>query len=105
VASGANLVAGDLPGHTHTATDIVSGELPHKVQKDGADVGTRRALNLVQGTRVSLAIVNNAYTAYLAGPTQITLTTFMAAVQDHRHAGKRPDRPVDRGSTVRGQRR
>jgi len=55
VTSGANLAAGDLPGHTHTAADIVSGELPHKVQKDGADVGTRRALNLVQGTRVSLA--------------------------------------------------
>jgi hypothetical protein len=55
VTAGANLAAGDLPGHTHTATDIVSGELPHKVQKDGADVGTRRALNLVQGTRVSIA--------------------------------------------------
>jgi hypothetical protein len=55
VTAGANLAAGDLPSHTHTASDIVSGELPHKVQKDGADVGTRRALNLVQGTRVSLA--------------------------------------------------
>ena len=55
VTSGANLAAGDLPGHTHTAADIVSGEVPHKVQKDGADVGTRRALNLVQGPRVSLA--------------------------------------------------
>ncbi len=31
---------------------------------------------VASGTRkVSLAIVNNAYTAYLAGPTQITLTT------------------------------
>jgi len=48
VTAGANLTAGDLPAHTHTASDIVSGELPHKVQKDGADVGTRRALNLVQ---------------------------------------------------------
>lgn len=28
--------------------------LPHKVQKDGADIGTRRALNLVQSARVSL---------------------------------------------------
>ena len=55
VTAGASLVAGDLPGHTHTANDIVSGELPHKVQKDGTDVGTRRALNLIQGTRVSLA--------------------------------------------------
>jgi hypothetical protein len=60
VTAGANLAAGDLPGHIHTATDIVSGELPHKVQKDGADVGTRRALNLVQGTRVSLAAADDA---------------------------------------------
>ncbi|MFO0338884.1 MAG: carbohydrate binding domain-containing protein [Acidobacteriota bacterium] len=55
VTAGANLASGDLPGHTHAASDIVSGELPHKVQKDGADVGTRRALNLVQGARVSIA--------------------------------------------------
>ena len=59
VTAGANLAAGDLPGHTHTASDIVSGELPHKVQKDGTDVGTRRALNLVQGTRVSLAAADD----------------------------------------------
>jgi len=59
VTAGATLVAGDLPSHTHTAADIVSGELPHKVQKDGADVGTRRALNLVQGTRVSLAAADD----------------------------------------------
>lgn len=55
VTAGANLASADLPGHTHAASDIVSGELPHKVQKDGSDVGTRRALNLVQGTRVSIA--------------------------------------------------
>lgn len=60
ITSGANLVAGDLPGHTHAASDIVSGELPHKVQKDGTDVGTRRALNLVQGTRVSLEAADDA---------------------------------------------
>ncbi|MFN3326641.1 MAG: hypothetical protein ACK5AZ_24365 [Bryobacteraceae bacterium] len=55
VTAGANLAAADLPGHTHAASDIVSGELPHKVQKDGSDVGTRRAINLIQGTRISLA--------------------------------------------------
>lgn len=54
VTAGANLVAVDLPEHTHTATDIVSGELPHKVQHNGTDVGTRRAINLVEGTRVTL---------------------------------------------------
>src|SRR5579885_3432397 len=59
VTAGANLAASDLPGHTHTAADIVSGEFPHKVQKDGSDVGTRGALNLVQGTRVSLAAADD----------------------------------------------
>lgn len=54
VTAGANLAAADLPGHTHTASDIVSGELPHKVQHNGTDIGTRRALNLVEGTRVTL---------------------------------------------------
>jgi hypothetical protein len=59
VTAGANLAAADLPSHTHTAADIVSGEFPHNVQKDGADVGTRRTLNLVQGTRVSLAAADD----------------------------------------------
>lgn len=59
VTAGANLAAGDLPGHTHSATDIVSGELPQKVQKDGADAGSRRALNLVQGTRVSISAADD----------------------------------------------
>lgn len=59
VTAGANLAVGDLPGHTHAASDIVSGELPHKVQKDGADVGTRRALNLVQGSRVSISAADD----------------------------------------------
>jgi hypothetical protein len=54
VTAGANIAAADLPEHTHTAGDIVSGELPHKVQHNGADVGTRRALNLVEGSRVTL---------------------------------------------------
>ncbi|MGE5648302.1 MAG: phage head spike fiber domain-containing protein [Acidobacteriota bacterium] len=54
VTAGGNLAAADLPGHTHTASDIVSGELPHKVQHNGADVGSRRAINLVEGTRVTL---------------------------------------------------
>jgi hypothetical protein len=54
VTLGADLAAADLPEHTHTASDIVSGELPHKVQHNGADVGSRRALNLVEGARVTL---------------------------------------------------
>lgn len=54
VTAGANLAAADLPGHTHTASDIVSGELPHKVQHNGTDVGARRAINIVEGARVTL---------------------------------------------------
>lgn len=54
VTAGANLAAADLPDHTHTASDIVSGALPHRVQHNGTDVGTRRAINLVEGTRVTL---------------------------------------------------
>lgn len=54
VTAGANLAAADLPGHTHTAGDVVSGDFPHRVQHNGADVGNRRAINLVEGTRVTL---------------------------------------------------
>jgi hypothetical protein len=43
VTAGALLSAGDLPAHTHTASDIVSGALPFTIQNNGAPVGTRRA--------------------------------------------------------------
>jgi hypothetical protein len=59
VTSGASLVAGDLPAHTHVATDIVSGSLPFTIQNSGAAVGTRRALNLIQGSNVTLTIVDD----------------------------------------------
>lgn len=59
VTAVANLAAADLPEHTHTATDIVSGELPHKVQHNGTDVGTRRAINLVEGTRVTISATDD----------------------------------------------
>ena len=36
VTAGAALVAGDLPAHTHVATDIVSGSLPFTIQNAGA---------------------------------------------------------------------
>jgi phage-related tail fiber protein len=44
--AGAALVAGDLPAHTHVATDIVSGALPFTIQKAGTAIGTRRAARL-----------------------------------------------------------
>ena len=60
VTAGAALVAGDLPAHTHAATDIVSGSAPFAIQNNGAAVGTRRALNLIQGANVTLTIADDA---------------------------------------------
>jgi hypothetical protein len=102
VTSGANLAAVDLPGHTHTATDIVSGELPHKVQKDGADVGTRRAINLVQGTRVSLAAADDpandrvSVTISASPPEAGEITNALGYVPANR-AGDHFTGPVDCG--------
>jgi hypothetical protein len=60
------------------AANILDG--PVQQQKIGiADGGTYTFYvwaRVASGTRkISLAIVNNAYAAYLAGPTQVTLTT------------------------------
>jgi len=102
VTMGANLAAGDLPGHTHTANDIVSGELPHKVQKDGADVGTRRALNLIQGARVSLAAADDAandrvsVTIGASPPEAGEITNALGYVPANR-AGEHFTGPVDCG--------
>ena len=102
VTVGANLAAGDLPGHTHIASDIVSGELPHKVQKDGADVGTRRALNLVQGNRVSLAAADDpandrvSVTISASPPAAGEITNALGYVPANR-AGDHFTGPVDCG--------
>ena len=102
VTAGANLAAGDLPAHTHTAGDIVSGELPHKVQKDGADVGTRRALNLVQGTRVSLAAADDpandrvSVTISASAPEAGEITNALGYIPANR-AGEHFTGPLDCG--------
>ena len=102
VTAGANLAAGDLPAHTHTAGDIVSGELPHKVQKDGADVGTRRALNLIQGTRVSLAAADDpandrvSVTISASPPEAGEITNALGYIPANR-AGEHFTGPVDCG--------
>jgi hypothetical protein len=102
VTAGATLAAGDLPGHTHAASDIVSGELPHKVQKDGADVGTRRALNLVQGTRVSLAAADDpandrvSVTISASPPDAGEITNALGYVPANR-AGDHFSGPIDCG--------
>ena len=56
--AGAFLAAGDLPAHTHVAADIVSGALPFTIQNNGAAVGTRRALNLIQGSGIGLTLLD-----------------------------------------------
>ncbi|MGC8884747.1 MAG: phage head spike fiber domain-containing protein [Bryobacteraceae bacterium] len=102
ITSGGNLSAGDLPAHTHTAADIVSGEFPHKVQKDGADVGTRRALNLVQGARVSLAAADDptndrvSVTISASPPEAGEITNALGCVPADR-AGEHFSGPVDCG--------
>ena len=60
VTGGTTLVSGDLPAHTHVATDIVSGSLPFTIQKAGTAVGTRRALNLIEGANVTLTVADDA---------------------------------------------
>jgi hypothetical protein len=102
VTAGANLAAADLPGHTHAAGDIVSGELPHKVQQDGSDVGTRRALNLVQGARVSLAAADDpandrvSVTIAASPPEAGEITNALGYVPGNR-AGDHFTGPVDCG--------
>ncbi|GIU74784.1 MAG: hypothetical protein KatS3mg004_1871 [Bryobacteraceae bacterium] len=102
VTAGANLTASDLPTHTHTAADIVSGEFPHKVQKDGADVGTRRALNLIQGTRVSLAAADDpandrvSVTISASPPEAAEITNALGYVPANR-AGEHFTGPIDCG--------
>jgi hypothetical protein len=102
VTAGANLAAADLPGHTHAASDIVSGELPHKVQKDGADVGTRRALNLVQGSRVSISAADDpandrvSVTIGASPPEAGEITNALGYVPANR-AGEHFTGPIDCG--------
>jgi hypothetical protein len=102
VTAGASLTADDLPGHTHTAADIVSGEVPHRVQKDGADVGTRRALNLVQGNRVSLAAADDpandrvSVTISASPPEASEITNALGYIPANR-AGDHFTGPIDCG--------
>jgi hypothetical protein len=60
VTGGTTLVSGDLPAHTHVATDIVSGALPFTIQKAGTVIGTRRALNLIEGANVTLTVADDS---------------------------------------------
>ncbi len=60
VTGGTTLVSGDLPAHTHVATDIVSGALPFTIQKAGTTIGTRRAINLIEGPNITLTVADDS---------------------------------------------
>jgi hypothetical protein len=42
------------------ATDIVSGALPFTIQKAGTAIGTRRALNLIDGANITLTVADDS---------------------------------------------
>lgn len=78
--AGAQLAAGDLPTHTHVAADIVSGSLPFSIQNNGAAVGTRRALNLIQGANIGLTFLD------VPASDRVNVTIALASVPGHMHA-------------------
>ena len=77
--AGTTLSAGDLPAHTHVA-DIVSGALPFTIQNNGAAVGTRRALNLIQGANIGLTFLD------VPASDRVNVTVALASVPAHVHA-------------------
>ena len=78
--AGAALAAGDLPAHTHVAGDIVSGALPFTIQNNGPAIGTRRALNLIQGANMALSLADDE------ANDRVTVTIALATVPAHNHA-------------------
>ena len=78
--AGTILSAGDLPTHTHTASDIVSGALAFTIQNNGAAVGTRRALNLIQGANIGLTFLD------VPASDRVNVTVALASVPAHVHA-------------------
>src|ERR1017187_4352115 len=77
VTGGTTLVPGDIPAHTHVATDIVSGALPFTIQKAGAAIGTRRALNLTEGANVTLTVADDS------GNDRVNVTVAAAGPMPH----------------------
>ena len=100
VTAGATLVAGDLPAHTHVAGDIVSGSLPLTIQKAGTAIGTRRALNLIEGVNVTLTVADDAgndrVTVTVAGGWHSHAQPPLRDASRHRGCHADPRRP-DRG--------
>ncbi|MDQ2925815.1 MAG: hypothetical protein M3R43_09705 [Acidobacteriota bacterium] len=77
VTGATTLVSGDLPAHTHVATDIVSGSLPFTIQKAGTAIGTRRALNLIEGANVTLTVADDS------GNDRVSVTVAAAGTATH----------------------
>ncbi|MCC6362147.1 MAG: carbohydrate binding domain-containing protein [Bryobacterales bacterium] len=77
---GTSLSAADLPAHTHVAGDIVSGALPFAIQNNGSVVGTRRALNLIQGANMALSFADDS------GNDRVTVTVALGSLPAHSHA-------------------
>jgi hypothetical protein len=77
VTGGTTLVSGDLPAHTHVATDIVSGALPFTIQKAGSAIGTRRALNLIEGANITLTVADDS------GNDRVNVTVAAAGTATH----------------------
>lgn len=80
VTAGALLAAADLPAHTHVAADIVSGAMPFRVQKAGTDVGTRRGLNLIEGSNIGLTCLE------VPASDRVDVTIALESVPAHTHA-------------------
>jgi hypothetical protein len=78
--AGTTISAGDLPAHTHVASDIVSGALPFTIQNNGAAVGTRRALNLIQGASIGLTFLD------VPASDRVNVTIALSSVPAHVHA-------------------
>lgn len=79
VSAGGALSVSDLPAHTHVAADIVSGALPFTIQNDGTPVGTRRALNLIQGANMALSFSDDA------ASDRVTVTVALGSIPAHGH--------------------
>jgi hypothetical protein len=78
--AGTTISAGDLPAHTHVASDIVSGALPFTIQNNGAAVGTRRALTLIQGASIGLTFLD------VPASDRVNVTIALSSVPAHVHA-------------------
>jgi hypothetical protein len=59
------------------ATDIVSGALPFTIQKAGTAIGTRRALNLIEGANITLTVADDS------GNDRVNVTVTAAGTATH----------------------